>query len=549
MINPAARLTKFGALKAEIDLGKMPEWMLSRAQSASWDMPDPGVYENQASLYARLSWVYSAVSIVGQTCALQAINIKRLRGEKTKDIDNHPFEMLLMKPNPLQSRFEFLRDTVSFSAINGNAYWWLNRSAPNQPPTEMWLLPSWRVTPVPDGKMYLAGYNYEPGAGLENITLPLWQVVHQKTFNPMNEFIGISSVEPVAISAQTDLESQKWSGKFYGKNNARLPGILAFKDQIANEIAWERIKYDVAQAAETRNILMLRGVGDRVEWLRAAATQEEMQQLEQRQFTKEEVYSVFAPGLASMLAINATEANSKAGKQTFLEMAIWPRLVEIAQKVTLDILPAYGKSLTAEFDDPRQTDRMLELKEQEAYGISHTIDEIRQQYYEDDPIGDVRGTLLPVQFNVTSSIDLRQEFGPEQAPKPEAQPIQLIIGSDQINIPGEQRTSEPEEPEEVEERQEEAAMRAALSAWRRKALKSFKAGHGATVIFEDASIPPDLHADIWAQLSACKSATDVREVFEQAISEGEPVKIDKLLIEKVEALEAIVKKSAWVMYP
>jgi len=549
-LNIAARLTKYGALKAEIDPGKVPDFMLERAESARWEMPDPGVYENQAALYTRLSWVYSAVSIVGQTCALQAINIKRLRGEKTKDIDNHPFELLLGKPNPLQSRFEFLRDSVSFSAINGNSYWWLNRASPTAQPSEIWLLPSWRVTPIPDGRMYLAGYNYEPGAGMENRLLPLHQVVHFKTFNPLNEFIGLSNVESIASAAATDIASQNWSGKFYGKNNARLPGILAFKDQITNEIAWDRIKTDVAYAAETRNILMLRGVGDRVEWLRAAATQNEMQQLEQRQFTKEEIYSVFAPGLASMLAINATEANSKAGKQTFLEMSIWPRLVEMAQKISLDILPAYGKALVAEFDDPRQTDRLLEIQEQEAYGVTHTVDEIRARYYEDDPIGDVRGTLLPVQFNVTSSIDLRQEFGPEQAPRPAAQPIQLIIDGNRLRIPGTRPNEETQEAEpEEEELPDNAAMRAALAAWRRKSLHALKAGKSPATVFESAAIGPDLHADIWAKLSACKTAADVREVFEQAISGGDAAKGDSLLSEKVEALTSLVRKSAWVMYP
>ena len=268
--------------------------------------------------------------------------------------------------------------------------------------------------PIPDGKMYLAGYEYDPGAGLEKRLLPTWQIVHFKNFHPLNEFVGMSCVEPIAMDASADLASQKWSAKFYAKNNARLPGILAFKDQITNEIAWERIKADTAYAAETRNILMLRGVGDRVEWLRAAATQEEMQQLEQRQFTKEEIYSVFAPGLASMLAINATEANSKSGKQTFLEFSIWPRLVEMAQKVTLDILPAYGRGLVAEFDDPRQVDRALELQEQSAYAQSHTVDEIRANFYEDDPLGDDRGKMLPVQIGQSTSLDGEPKPTPPQ---------------------------------------------------------------------------------------------------------------------------------------
>jgi hypothetical protein len=106
----------------------------------------------------------------------------------------------------------------------------------------------------------------------------------------------------------------------------------------------------------------------------------------------------------------------------------------------------------------------------------------------------------------------------------------------------------------MQEREEEpepdnAAMRAALSAWRRKSLHALKAGKSPATVFEHEAIGPDLHADIWAKLSACKTAADVREVFEQAIAGGDAAKGDSLLSEKVEALEAMVKKSAWVMYP
>ena len=80
MTNLAATLTRFGARKTDFRQKDIPDFMMSRANAASWDMPDPGVYEAQAGLYMRLSWVYSAVQIVGQTCALQELNVKRQAG-------------------------------------------------------------------------------------------------------------------------------------------------------------------------------------------------------------------------------------------------------------------------------------------------------------------------------------------------------------------------------------------------------------------------------------------------------------------------------------
>ncbi len=155
-----------------------------------------------------------------------------------------------------------------------------------------------------------------------------------------------------------------------------------------------------------------------------------------------------------MLAINATEANSTAGKDTFLTMAVYPQTVAIAEKASHGVLPAYGDDLMAEFDDVRRVDTQIELKEQEAYERSHTIDETRAKYYQDATIGDERGDQLP---------------GQAKAPPP-PQPVTGAM------VPLNGQTPE-------------AALAAAGKAldrrrWRDKALKALAAGRAAGVPFD-----------------------------------------------------------------
>lgn len=107
---------------------------------------------------------------------------------------------------------------------------------------------------------------------------------------------------------------------------------------------------------------------------------------------------MYAPGLSSMLSVNATEANSDTGRKTFIELAVWPHLVRIAGKITNDVLPIYGENLVGEFDDIRVTDRAMLLQEQGEFAKVHTIDEVRQKYYQAGPIGDDRGKLLPAEI-------------------------------------------------------------------------------------------------------------------------------------------------------
>lgn len=391
-------IARMGYAKASGE--EYPEWLRATASGEGETHIDPSKWESQADLYRRLSWVNIAVSMIAKAASTVPFSVLQLEGDERADIVNHPFELLLSRPNPLMSRYEFLEATVGYRALTGNAYWWLNRPNENTPPSEVWCIPSHKMKPVPDERMFLKGFLYDPGDGQE-IALEPWEVVHFKSYNPLSVFVGLSPIEAIATVAVGDLQMQKWNTRLFGENNARLPGILAFSDPI-NDSAWEQLKKDAEDNAKKRQIMMMRNVGaGGVQWLQNAISQKDMEFLAGRNFTKEEIYSIYAPGLSSMLAVNATEANARAGLTTFSEFAVWPIMVAMAEKITNDILPAYSENLKGEFDDIRFRDRALELQEQNEYARTHTIDEVRMKWYDDAPMEDPRGLLLPLQVGAS----------------------------------------------------------------------------------------------------------------------------------------------------
>lgn len=474
---------------------------------------DTATMYNQSELYRRLSWVFTAVNIPSNIASTVPLNVRKIRGEKTSDVDNHPFEMLLKQPNPNQSRMEFIKDTVSYWLLTGNSYWHMARTSENAPPAELWNIPPDRIKRIiTDGNQLVTGYEYDSGEG-GVMMIPAWQVIHFKDFHPNSVFSGLSRVETIAIDASTDINTSKWVNQLYGKNNARLPGILAFADAI-NDTDWDTIQKDARDAAEKRQIMMLRNTGKgAINWLQASGTLQEMEYINGRTFTKEEIFSVFAPGLASMLAVNATEANSRTGKATLVEFCIWPMLVMIAEKITASILPAYVAdkkqlSLIAEFDDIRITDRALELSEIAEFAKTHTVDEVRERYYEDKPLAtitgikkDKRGIMFVAQI---SSGTPAPSDDKEDDPKP-AQPIppQLVQAQQQPF----QEDEQPEEEPQPNQAQEDMAK------WQRKALKALKAGKPAAVEFVSDLIPADEHARITESLQGCTTEAEVKAVF------------------------------------
>lgn len=480
-------------------------WQLETARAEQWNMPDPSIYYNQANLYRRISSIFTAVDIVASAGALTPFSVKRVMVDKEpKDIPNHDFEMRLNRPNPEDSRYEFLYATIAFWKLNRNAYWWLNREDETAPPDEMWFIPPHMIKPIPDELNYLSGYYYYPGNGQE-LFLPPHEIVHFKGFNPFSRFTGLSAaIESLSMIAQGYIGMTEWQTRLYKESNARLPSVLAFKNFI-NDTTWKDIKVETAERARKREMLMLRGVGDQVQWLQNASTQKDMEFIETLDAVDKKIMDTLAPGAYTMLYENANEANSRTGKATLNEFAIYPMHVMMAEKMTNDILPAYpGRPLVGEFEDIRISDKQMELQEQDHYEKTHTIDEIREEYYGDEPIGDERGKLLLSQVNAQSG----NTFG-KPAPSP--------FGANGNKPEQELNSAQNEPPEEpTEEEKNKQELEDALAKYERYALRvhSLPAEKKAGVRpFSNSVLPAKTIQEIAVKLTGVRTEEEIRSVF------------------------------------
>lgn len=490
-------LQRLGYVKAK-NAAQYPEFLRVSAGVERTSYPNYALPKAQSELYQRLSWINTAISIVSNSAAAVELSVFESEEEQDKELINHPFELLIQRPNPLQSRFEFLRNTFINYLLTGNAYWWLNRPGENSPPSEIWLLPSSSVQPVPDERLFLLGYDYDPGNGAL-IRLQPWEILHLRDFNPYSLFIGLSKIEAIAQTAINDMAQVVWTATQY-KGTAKLPGVLAFADPIPDP-EWAQLREEVRLGAKSDTLLMMRNVGKGgVELIQNTMGNRQMQFLETRKFNREEIFDIFAPGLVSVLSENATEANARTGKATLIEMAIWPMLCLLAEKITNDILPAYGQYLRAMFEDIRPMDRALRLSEIAEYSKTHTIDEVRLEYYSDTAIGDERGRMLPTQIGASPvGILTPTSSPPAQAPQqpPEIEPPTVAKAIQQDTR---ENLSEP--------------VKTALEKWERKALKSLQAGKSPDVEFVSDAIPRDVIRRISLALKSCTTAEEIKAAFD-----------------------------------
>lgn len=472
---------------------KFESWQLNTADAEHYTMPDPSQFDSQADLYRKLSWVLLAVDITAKAAALVKFSVARIiSGKEPKDIPNHDLETLINNPNELDSRYEFLYATIAYYALTGNAYWWVNAESENDVPSELWLIPSNMIIPVPDEKMYLRGYLYYPGNGMEILFQP-HEIVHFKRFNINSRFIGLSAIEAIAMVAAGDLGMQKYNTTLFANNNGRLPSVMTFEQMIADP-TWDKIKSDTREASRNREMLMLRGVGQGgVNWLQNAVSQREMEFLEGRRANKEEIMTTVAPGSFTMLSENATQANSVVGRAAFNELTVYPMLEMMGQKISNSLLKRYGgRPLVGRFEDIRVTDKDMKLREQEAFERSHTLKEVREEIYGDDPLGDERDKLMISEMGKASI----NEPPPPQMPENNAMPDNMQA----------QPTQEPNQNESIK------AAFVELSRWQRWAVSH--AGKGKS--FSSAVLNTNILDYLNNSTSAAKSEIQIKAIYENA---------------------------------
>lgn len=476
-------LSRLGYVKAAATTFPAP--MLYAAGAERFSVPDGELPEQQARYYERLTWVSIAVRTVSEAVAAQSFAVKRGRGDEAQELDDHEFLALLGKPNPLQGRFEFLNATAAYRRLTGNAYWYLN-GPEGGPPTELWVIPSHRIRPIPDGKSYIRGYEYGLDLG-RTMELPEWQVVHFKDYHPLNSFVGLSPIEALSTIATADLAMQRWNANFFGKRNAKIEGALSFAEML-DETRWQKLRRDLEEqwgGTNRSGPLMLRGTGQgAINWVAMAVSQKDMEFLAGRQASKEEIFQMFGvpPG---MLDKNATEANAQAAKAVFSEYTLHPFLSSLAETITNKLLPLYGEELYGEFDDPRKTDRLIDMQEQQEYSRTHTIDEIRHEYYGDQALGDERGAMLPAEIGPGLSVKMN-------APPPAAP---VIVSGQPSAVSGQPEEQPPEtEPQQEGEQAPEMMTMKALEELKRWHTKSKRRGDVAP--FVSADIPPAVRAAV-----------------------------------------------------
>lgn len=471
----------------------------------------PGNYHLQANrAYELAQPVSMAINMRMKTVGMAQLHVMEQIIEDGKEKYerapySHPLTQLLRNPGPRMTRYDLLSETVARLDLEGNCFYYLHG---DRTPTGLEIIPSrymWINANPDNGEV--ESYYYQPGHG-NFIELHPDTVVHIRTFNPNNEYWGMSRLSATMAEASGDIEMARMNQEFFGPRKGipsqavEVGGIISQKDFEKMRSDWEN---------STGGTWWFRTGANQVsvKMHQIGSTPIEQNFLASRQANKNQILENFQISYA-LFDARTTEAASITAERTYYNY-LHSDIMFLTGWLTKELAPFYSSYLgefIIEADDIRPVDRELQLREIETAGKHLSINEIRERYYQ---LSSVEWGEQPAAGAGAAAVqfggphDYRRAFDEGRESQNNPPPEEMQTSNDK---PSPQTRGT--EPERITKQQLAKAQRVLLKAW-----------DDASPVSEDdftLHLPEQAEEFIMHEFATVKSRDDILHLFDPFFS-------------------------------
>lgn len=328
-------------------LGAVNSSQFNKAMWNEWDY-DRAVKDG----FKRATWVYIAVHKLAMSMgAIEWVVEKRDNNAANgwSRAPDSPLQALLDQPNEYWTTASYMYRLVVSLYLGGNAVTHKVRGARGIV-TELWLLNPSRVSPIPDRKKYLEGYEIKNKDGKVDTILKPTEVIHQQFVDPGNPYWGMAPIMAAAKSVDTEIEAQDWQKLSY-QERCVPDGVLTHPRELTMQQwadARKQIGEQLAGPANARKIMILGG-GATFQGL--SLTPLEMDFIHSRKFTREEILAVHqVPPPTVGIYDNGTFNNVATARKIFWLDTMIPLADAVCDSLNLSLAPEFGPEYRVAFD-------------------------------------------------------------------------------------------------------------------------------------------------------------------------------------------------------
>lgn len=259
--------------------------------------------------------------------------------EGVRMVPAHPALTVLNRPNDFFTRQELFESVQQHIDLVGEG--WLAVSWLGGRPVELWPVRPDRMAPVRDPKNYLTGYVYRSPDG-QLIPLKREEVIFIRVPAPWDAYRGAGAVQTLVNQLWGAQYAAEWNRKFF--ENSALPGGLIELPINLSDEQWEEFQNRWAETHKGVNnahtVGMLEYGG---KWVDLRYTQRDMEFVELRRVTREEVREAFGVhGHILGMSESVNRANAEAADYTHAKRKVVPRCDRWKGALNNDFLRLFG---------------------------------------------------------------------------------------------------------------------------------------------------------------------------------------------------------------
>ena len=307
--------------------------------------------QNYEETYTTVSYVYRAVNAIADAIVQLPIQIQSQVKDEWLNVTTSEFEVL-SSYNDFMTGEEFWQRTIISLELTGESFWLLKRDARGFI-VALFPIPPSCMDVHPKNDFQVDYYTFHPSQGGGAIRLEEKDVFFIKFPSPANGIRGLSPMSAAKADIVLD-QSAVISSQRQFSQGFRPSGVFS-TDQNMSKAVWERLlsylQKEYSGSVNTGKALMLT---DGLKWEQLSLSNEELQYLGQRQWSKDVVGVVYGvtPVIMMQFKDASVLANADVQVKLFWEQTIKPLTVKLEAIFTDFLLPqiSHRKGLRFKWD-------------------------------------------------------------------------------------------------------------------------------------------------------------------------------------------------------
>lgn len=320
----------------------LPQWRLSAGRQKDWQV-ETAIREG----YVASSIAYACIEKRAKLIASMPWVVQVKRGGEWQEVDNHPLQRLLDRPNPDQSLYELMYHVSQSLDLAGNAFLSEIKAGVNGRPVQLWHLPPQHLKIKPGRERLVEHFEYADHA-ITHKRIDAADMIHLKMPNPDDPIFGMPTLRAGGRATDIDRESGIWQKVSLENRGASDVNIMLPPESTQEQVDNVKRQYKDQQAGAKNARKAMVTTAD-IQQLGQTAV--EMDFVESRRQVWVEIAAVFGMSLANLgMTESVNLANAEAMDKALWQNTIIPQLELLQRQFNHQLASEFGADVRMVYD-------------------------------------------------------------------------------------------------------------------------------------------------------------------------------------------------------